>query len=34
MHLRRFVLEPLASIAPDWIVPPFGKTVGQLLQEV
>lgn len=34
MHLRRFVLEPLAAIAPDWIVPPFNKTVEQLLKNL
>ena len=34
MHLRRFVLEPLATIAPDWIVPPFNKTVMQLLKNL
>jgi len=28
---RRFVLEPLAEIAPGWIDPVTGKTVGELL---
>lgn len=28
---RRFVLEPLAEIAPDLPVPPDGATVGELL---
>ena len=29
---RRFVLEPLAEIAPDWIDPVTGKTIGELLK--
>ncbi len=28
---RRFVLEPLAEIAPDWIVPGTGSTVSEFL---
>lgn len=28
---RRFVLAPLAEIAPDWAVPPSGTTVAELL---
>jgi 2-amino-4-hydroxy-6-hydroxymethyldihydropteridine diphosphokinase len=28
---RRFVLEPLAEIAADWIDPVTGKTIGELL---
>ena len=28
---RRFVLEPLAEIAPDWIDPVTGKTIQELL---
>jgi len=31
-HLRRFVLEPLAEIAPDFILPGQRKNVGQLLR--
>lgn len=31
---RRFVLEPLATIAPDQIIPAAGKTVGALLAEL
>jgi 2-amino-4-hydroxy-6-hydroxymethyldihydropteridine diphosphokinase len=34
MHQRRFVLEPLAQVAPDWVVPTLGKTVQQLLTEL
>src|ERR1700730_8274415 len=31
MHLRRFVLAPLADIRPDLILPRQSKTVGELL---
>jgi 2-amino-4-hydroxy-6-hydroxymethyldihydropteridine diphosphokinase len=31
---RRFVLEPLAEVAPGWIDPVTGKTVGELLAEL
>lgn len=34
MHLRRFVLEPLAEIMPEYQHPVFHKTVNQLLYEI
>ena len=34
MHRRRFVLEPLAEIAPRWRHPVFKKTARQLLSEI
>ncbi|HBG70269.1 MAG: 2-amino-4-hydroxy-6-hydroxymethyldihydropteridine diphosphokinase [Bacteroidetes bacterium GWF2_43_63] len=33
MHLRRFVLEPLAELCPDFIHPVFKKSVKVLLGE-
>jgi 2-amino-4-hydroxy-6-hydroxymethyldihydropteridine diphosphokinase len=34
LHLRRFVLTPLAEVSPQLIHPVFGKTVDMLLQDV
>ena len=31
MHLRRFVLEPLAALRPQWLHPRLGLTARQLL---
>ena len=31
MHLRDFVLKPLADVAPSWVHPVHNKTVGELL---
>ncbi len=34
LHERRFVLEPLASIALDWKHPVTGKTTGDMLRDL
>jgi len=34
LHERRFVLDPLAEIAPDWIVPRLNRTVGELRENL
>lgn len=34
MHMRRFVLEPLCEIAPQWLHPILHRTASELLAEI
>ncbi|MCQ4948029.1 2-amino-4-hydroxy-6-hydroxymethyldihydropteridine pyrophosphokinase, partial [Bacteroides cellulosilyticus] len=34
MQERRYVMEPLAEIAPDVIQPVFGKTLGDIYRDL
>lgn len=34
MHMRRFVMAPMADIAPDLVHPELGKTMIELLREI
>ena len=33
-HLRRFVLAPLAEVAPDWVHPRLGLGIAALLERL
>ena len=32
LHLRKFALQPLAEVAPDWVHPVLGLTAHQMIQ--
>ncbi len=34
MHMREFVLRPMAELAPGWVHPRLGKTSAEMLQEL
>lgn len=34
MHERRFVLEPLAQVAPGWVVPTLNRSIAALLRDL
>ncbi len=34
LHERAFALVPTAELVPDWIHPLFGRTIGELAEEV
>lgn len=34
MHERRFVLEPAAAVAPEWVHPVLGRTIAALLEDL
>lgn len=34
LRLRRFALEPLAALEPDWKIPPGNRTVAECLEEL
>ena len=34
LHLRRFVLQPLVDLAPDWRHPVLGQTAQRLLDAI
>ena len=34
LHLRKFALEPLAEVAPEWRHPVLGFTIGEMMRDV